>query len=93
MSGEVGTKTVSPITERPPPRWNMEGMFSGFEGTIGYKFYLHIIPDNLFRWPKVKEVESTSFAKLKPALERSFGMVGISEKMIHYGGPLYNRQK
>lgn len=54
-----------------------------FKGPIGGKYYLHTIQDNLFRWPVVEVVETTSFAKLKPALERGFGVLGILEKIIH----------
>ena len=42
-----------------------------------------------FRWPKV-EVETTNYAKLRPAMERSFGLLGIPENIVHDRGQLYN---
>ena len=44
--------------------------------------------DQLSRWPEV--VSSTSFEKLKPALERSWALLGIPDQVTHDNGPPYN---
>ena len=36
---------------------------------------------------------STSFEKLKAALERSWGLLGIPDKVTHDNGPPYNSSK
>ena len=38
-------------------------------------------------------METTSFAKLRPVLERSFGVLGIPENIIQDGGLPYNGQE
>ena len=35
-------------------------------------------------------VKSTSFAKLKVAVDKSFAMLGVLNKVIHDNGPPYN---
>ena len=49
--------------------------------------------DQLFRWPEVEVVTSTSFEKLKPALERSWALLGVPDQVVHDNGPPYNSAK
>ena len=86
-------QTAQPMVERP----TLEGVWRDcsvdFKGQIGGKYYLYMIQNNLSRWPKVEVVEYTSFANLRPMLERIFGVLAIREKIIHNGGRPYNRQE
>ena len=43
--------------------------------------------DQLSMWPKVEIVSSTSFDKLKPALERSWALLGIPDRVTHDNRP------
>ena len=84
---------MPPMTERPTPDREWKECFVDFMGPIGGKNYLHTIWDNLFRWPEVEVMETTSFAKLRPSLNRSFGVLGKPDKIIHNGGlPYYGQE-
>ena len=61
-----------------------------FKGPIGGRYYFHVMIDQLSRWPEVEMVSSTSFEKLKPALERSWALLGIPDQVTHDNGPPYN---
>ena len=61
-----------------------------FKGPIGSKYYFHVMIDQLSRWPEVEVVKSTSFAHFKPALERSWALLGILEPITHDNRPPYN---
>ena len=55
--------------------------------------YFHVLIDQFSRWPEVEVVTSTSFDKLKPALERSWSLLGIPDQVTHDNGPPYNYRK
>ena len=60
---------------------------------MGGRYYFHVVIDQLSRWPEVEIVSSTSFDKLKPALERSWALLGIPDRVTHDNGPPYNSQR
>ena len=66
-------------------------MQADFKGLIGGNYYFHVMIDELSRWPELEMVSSTSFKKLK--LERSWGLLGITEQITHNNGPPYNSHR
>jgi hypothetical protein len=64
-----------------------------FKGPVGGRYYFHVVIDQLSRWPEVEIVSSTSFDKLKPALERSWALLGIPDQVTHDNGPPYNSRR
>ena len=91
--GAIGMNIVPTMTERMTPERVWREYLVDFKGPIEGKYYQHTIQDNLSRWPEVEVVETMSFSKLRLAFERSFGVFGIPEKIIHDRGPPYNSQK
>ena len=83
----VKMKTVLPMIERQTLDGVRKESWDDFKGLVWGENYLHMIEDNLSRWPEVELGETMSIAKLRPALERSFGMLGIPEMIIYDGGP------
>ena len=59
-----------------------------FKGPIAGRYYFHV--DNYSRWPEVEVLNSTEFTNLRPALDRSFGILGIPSSITHDNGPPYH---
>jgi transposase InsO family protein len=78
-----------PMQERETPAGPWQHCSADFKGPIGGDYYFHVMIDNYSRWPEVEVVKSTSFAELKPALERSFGLLGVPLSVTHDRGPPY----
>ena len=79
-----------PMEERETPEGPWQHCSADFKGPIGGQYYFHVLIDNYSRWPEVEVVESPSFRHLKPALDRSFGLLGIPVSVTHDRGPPYN---
>ena len=80
----------APMVMRETPQAAWQHCSADFKGTIGGKYYFHVLCDNYSRWPEVEIVKSTSFEKLQPVLDRSFSLHGIPESITHDQGPPYN---
>ena len=64
-----------------------------FKGPIAQKYYLHIIIDQYSKYPEVDVVSSTSFSKLRPALDRVFATHGVPETMsVDNGSPYFGHE-
>ena len=66
------------MIERETPKVPWQHCAADYKGPIGGKYYFRVLIDLYSYWPEVKITKSTSFDKLKPALEESFGIHGIS---------------
>ena len=84
------SNSIPPMAVRETPEKVWSHIQADFKGPIGGKYYFHVMIDQLSRWPEVEIVKSTSFAHLKPALERSWALLGIPEQVTHDNGPPYN---
>ena len=70
------------LYERP---W--QKVHADFKGPVAGGYYLHLIIDQNSEYPEVDVVKSTSFAKLKPILNRVFVTHSIREELISDNGP------
>ena len=86
----VGTVTSPPMELRETPENVFQHCSADFKGPIAGDYYLHVLIDNLSRYPVVQIVKSTSFASLKPKLDDMFAMFGVPESITHDGGSPYN---
>ena len=81
-------KTIRPkMTIRETPEDVFQDVSMDFKGPIGGDYYLHLVIDNLSRYPIVQVLKSTKLSELKPALDKTFSMFGIPESVTHDGGP------
>jgi len=78
-----------PMMTRPTPIGPWIDCSAVFKGPIAGQYYFHLLIDNYSRWPEVEIVKSTSFEELRPALDRSFSLLGIPLTITHDGGPPY----
>ena len=85
-----GRNMRPPMTEREVPERQWAKVSCDFKGPVNRGYYFHMSICNLTRWPEVKMVKSTSFAKLRVALDKSFVMLGVLDKVIHDNGLPYN---
>ena len=67
-------------------------MSPNFKGPIGGQYNIHTLMDNYSRWPEVSFVDSMSFSKLRPHMERSFEFLGVPKQIITDNGPPYQSQ-
>ena len=81
---------IPPMTIRQTPERVWSEVQADFKGPIAGRYYFHVLIDQLSRWPEVEVVTSTSFEKLKPALERSWSLLGVPDQVVHDNGPPYN---
>ena len=81
-----------PMMERETPGGPWQHCSADFKGPIGGTggYYFHVLIDNYSRWPEVEVVKSTSFQELRPALDRSIGLLGVPVSVTHDRGPPYN---
>ena len=91
-SAATPTTSTPPMIERETPDRVWSEVQADFKGPVAGRYYFHVVIDQLSRWPEVEVVTSTSFEKLKPALERSWGLLGIPDQVTHDNGPPYNSQ-
>jgi transposase InsO family protein len=89
-AASVDRNQPAPMAVRETPEAAWQHCSADFKGPIGGQFYFHVLIDNYSRWPEVEIVKSTSFEKLRPALEGSFSLHGIPESITHDNGPPYN---
>ena len=87
------TTSTPPMAIRSTPESVWSEVQADFKGPVGGRYYFHVVIDQLSRWPEVEIVSSTSFEKLKPALERSWALLGIPDKVTHDNGPPYNSRR
>ena len=87
------TTSTPPMAIRSTPERVWSEVQVDFKGPVGGRYYFHVVIDQLSRWPEVEIVSSTSFDKLKPALERSWALLGIPDRVTHDNGPPYNSHK
>ena len=87
------TTSTPPMTIRSTPEKVWSEVQADFKGPVGGRYYFHVVIDQFSRWPEVEMVSSTSFEKLKPALERSWALLGIPDQVTHDNGPPYNSQR
>ena len=92
-SASTPSNTTPPMAIREVPEEVWSHVQADFKGPIGGKYYFHVMIDELSRWPEVEMVSSTSFEKLHPALERSWGLLGIPDQITHDNGPPYNSHR
>ena len=78
-----------PMIERETPIGPWIDCSADFKGPIAGKYYFHVLIDNYSRWPEVEVVSSTNFEQLRPALDRSFSLLGIPSTITHDCGPPY----
>ena len=78
-----------PMIERETPIGPWVDCSADFKGPIAGKYYFHVLIDNYSRWPEVEVVDSTSFEQLRPALDRSFSLLGIPTSITHDNGSPY----
>ena len=71
----------------PDRAW--QKLHADFKGPIAGSYYVHIVIDQYFKYPEVDIVRSTSFKKLKPALDRIYETHGIPESLTTDNGPPY----
>ena len=64
-------------------------LHADFKGPIAGSYYLHVVIDQYSKYPEVDVLTSTSFAKLRPALDRIFSTHGIPENLTTDNGPPY----
>ena len=76
------------MRETPDRVWSE--VQADFKGPIAGRYYFHMMIDQLSRWPEGEMVTSTSLEKLKPALERSWSLLEIPDKVTYDNGPAYN---
>ena len=86
----VGRNSPAPMIVRETPERPWQHCAADFKGPIGGQYYFHVLIDLYSRWPEVQMTKSTSFEKLRPALEESFSLHGIPESITHDQGPPYN---
>ena len=91
-SAAVPTTHTPPMAVRETPNRVWSEVQVDFKGPVAGRYYLHVVIDQLSRWPEVEIVSSTSFEKLRPALERSWGLLGIPDRVTHDNGPPYNSE-
>ena len=84
---------IPPMTVRETPERVWSEVQADFKGPIAGRYYFHVLIDQFSRWPEVEVVSSTSFEKLKPALERSWALLGVPDQVVHDNGPPYNSAK
>ena len=60
-----------------------------FKGPIANKYYMHIVIDQYSKFPEVDLLTSTSFEKVRPALDRVLATHGIPEVVSTDNGPPY----
>ena len=65
-------------------------LHADFKGPIAGSYYAHIFIDQYSKYPEVDIVKSTSFKKLKPAMDRVFATHGIPETLSTDNGPPYS---
>ena len=82
-SAAEGRTHPPPMIERETPIGPWVNCSADFKGPIAGKYYFHVLIDNYSRWPEVEVVSSTDFAHLRPALDRSFGLLGIPSSITH----------
>ena len=70
---------IPPMTVRETPERVWSEVQADFKGPIAGRYYFHVLIDQFTRWPEVEVVSSTSFEKLKPALERSWALLGMPD--------------
>ena len=87
------TTSTPPMAIRSTPERVWSEVQADFKGPVGGRYYFHVVIDQLSRWPEVEIVSSTSFDKLKPALERSWALLGIPDRVTHDNGPPYISQR
>ena len=87
------TPSTPPMALRSTPERVWSEVQADFKGPVGGRYYFHVVIDQLSRWPEVEIVSSTSFDKLKPALERSWALLGIPDRVTHDNGPPYISQR
>ena len=92
-SASTPSSSTPPMAIRVVPEEVWSHVQADFKGPIGGKYYIHVMIDELSKWPEVKIVSSTSFGKLHPALKRSWGLFGIPDQITHDNGPLYNSHR
>ena len=78
------------MTIRETRRDVFEDVSMDFKGPVAGEYYLHLVIDNLSRYPVVQVVKSTKFSELRPKLDETFAMFGIPESVTHDGGAPYN---
>ena len=91
-TGRAHTPTV-PLEPNLLPDRPWQRLHADFNGPIEGKYYLHVIIDQYSKYPKVNLVTSTSFKKLKPALDRVFASHGYPETVTKDNGPPYYSYK
>ena len=91
----VPANTPSPITSGEMPEGPWQKVAADYKGPIGGSngYYFHVLIDLYSRWPEVAMVKSTSFEKLKPALDSVWASKGIPEEVVHDGGSPYHSRE
>ena len=94
LSCNASTSHSHPVPLEPNmlPERAWQKVHADFKGPIAGDYYLHLIIDQYSKYPEVDIVKSTSFAKLKPILNRVFATHGIPEELTSDNGPPYDSQ-
>ena len=68
----TATNRTPDMMERTTPDRVWQNVSADYKGLIGGKYYLHVLVDNLSRWPEVEVTKSTSMDKLYKVLDKTF---------------------
>ena len=85
--------TMSPrmvMRETPDSPW--QHVSADFKGPIGGQYYIHVMIDNLSRWPEVVITKNTRFSSISPKLEDTFALHGVPESITSDNGPPYQSE-
>ena len=89
----VSRNDPAPMVSREMPTKPWTHCSADYKGPIGGSYYFHVLIDQYSRYPVVQMTKSTSFDKLYPRLDETFGLFGIPESVTHDGGPPYNSKE
>ena len=78
-----------PLEPNLLPDGPWQKLHADFKGPIAGSYYVHVVIDQYSKYPEVDIMRSTSFKKLKPALDRIFATHGIPESLTTDNGPPY----
>ena len=75
----VGSTISPPMEIRETPEDVFQHCSTDFKGLIAGEYYLHVMIDNLSRYPIGQVVKSTKFSDLRQKLEDIFWMFGVPD--------------
>ena len=89
LQRRISTQPTSTLEPNFLPDRPWQKLHADFKGPIAGSYYLHVVIDQYSKYPEVDVLTSTSFEKLRPALDRIFSTHGIPENLTTDNGPPY----